>query len=261
MLQRVAGQVDVGRARSQGEVVEGESRQGFDQIDIGQRHVARIGKDDAVVDLVAHRIGDTVAVATGDIKEQLAEEHHRAHKQLHRLGIEGRAGLVGDSHSVVIESAVAAAVGVEVRLLQRVAGQVFEALTWQQSRQGVAECGEAAAGGDVVQGRRANVTDDDAVVENVARCIGQHIAIAAGQVDEGFDDLQAGGPQQLYRFGIADGIGLVAVGRRGVLDGPIATAVGVKVGLGEHVTRSEGLKLARGQGQPGLVEAGERIDH
>ena len=99
-----------------------------------------------------------------------------------------RVRLVAVGGRGVLDVAVAATVGVEVGLGQRVsAGEPL------RGARGDGDAAEVLAGqridhGDAGERDVAGVGDEDAVVEHVARCVGGAVAIAAGDAIENFVD-------------------------------------------------------------------------
>ena len=259
--QGVADVVDLHRVGGQGHAGVIQPHQAFGQGDIGQRDVAGVGQHDLVVQLVAHGIGEAIAVATGHVHKRFVDKQDGHGQQLHRFAVDDRRGLVRVGHRGVVQTAVAATVVVQVGLQQGVAGVVAGTGAGGQIGHALAQTGQFVGDRDARQGNGARVVDADRVLDDLARRIGKQVVVATGDAGDVLFNAQTHGAQQGGGFGVTQGHGLVRVGCGRVVDVAIALAVVVQVGLCEHIAGGVDLTFAGGQGHARDVQAAVRIDH
>ena len=100
LRQRVAGVEHLVRTRSQRHTTDVLTRQRINNRHTGQRHVAGVGHRHRVVQNIADRVGQCVAVAARDVDKRLVDRQRRVARQ-YRVRREG-AVLIADTFHVPI---------------------------------------------------------------------------------------------------------------------------------------------------------------
>ena len=229
LCQRVAGQVVLVRAGGQGGNRLAQPCQVIEDGDVGQRDGACVEDVDRVIQQLTGLVCKAVVIATRDAGDVLFNTESDGSQQGAGFGVRQCISLVGIRRRCVVLVTVAIAVAVHIGLGQCVAGTEDSNLAWRQAQTHHIQAGGGVRHRHTGQGDVAFVGKSDVVQEHVASGIQYGVAVATSHTHQGLVQRQRRARQQLNGLKIAHRSRLCAVGRGGVLDVTIATAIAVQV--------------------------------
>ena len=116
MGQRVAGVVGVGRTRGQRDARDRLPGQRINHRHPGQRDIAGVGHRNCVIQYIAYRIGQRIAVTTGHIDEHLVDSDLRIIDQRCHSACRRRSGLVTGSSCRIVDIVIGACLAATVKI-------------------------------------------------------------------------------------------------------------------------------------------------